>query len=535
MSTDDVALAIPGGRLRRIEAVTDAALAHLSVEELLVELLDRVRELLMVDTAAVLLLDASSQYLVATAARGIEEEVRQGIRIPLGKGFAGRIAAQKQPVYIEHVDHGNVLNPILREKGIHSLLGVPLMIGGEVLGVLHVGTLTLRHFTVEDTELLQLVGDRVALATQARLTRVARTAAATLQRSLLPSALPDVPGLEIAARYVPGGGGEVGGDWYDVFDLPSGRLCIVVGDVVGRGLPAAVAMSRLRSALRAYALQVQDPADLLHAMDVQVQHFEPDVMATVLCAIVEPTYDRLLVSSAGHPPPVAAAPGRMGEVLELPADLPLGVDPVRPRHTSVVPLHPGHGLLFYTDGLIERRGVSLDVGLEQLSAAVRPGPPDAVCTTVMSELLRGEQAADDVAILMLWRLPTGSAEPLDLRLRAEPSALRRIRTAVRRWAASTAATAEEINDLLVAVGEASANVVEHAYGPRGGMISVQLSYEAPAIVAVVGDNGRWRPARGHNRGRGTALIHGLTDGVEIEHGEDGTRVTIRKNVAKESG
>src|ERR671916_1812061 len=109
---------VPRERLRRIEAITDTALGHLGVEELLAELLDRVRDLLEVDTAAVLLLDPSSRFLVATAARGIEEEVRQGVRIPLGKGFAGRIAAEKRPVFIAQVDHSNVLNPILREKGI---------------------------------------------------------------------------------------------------------------------------------------------------------------------------------------------------------------------------------------------------------------------------------------------------------------------------------------------------------------------------------------------------------------------------------
>jgi phosphoserine phosphatase RsbU/P len=142
-------------RLRQIELVTDAALAHLGVEDLLVELLERVQGLLEVDTAAVLLLDRSSEYLVATAAKGIEAEVRQGVRIPLGRGFAGRIAADKQPVLLEHVDHTNVLNPILRECGIRSLLGVPLLSSGEVIGVLHVGTLGARRFTDHDVTLLQ--------------------------------------------------------------------------------------------------------------------------------------------------------------------------------------------------------------------------------------------------------------------------------------------------------------------------------------------------------------------------------------------
>src|SRR3954451_84988 len=119
-------------RLRRIEQITDTTLSHLSVEDLLNELLDRVRGLLEADTAAVLLLDPSGTYLVATAARGLEEEVRQGVRIPLGKGFAGRVAAEKTAVRIAHVDHRNVLNPLLLARGIRSLLGVPLLIGGAV-------------------------------------------------------------------------------------------------------------------------------------------------------------------------------------------------------------------------------------------------------------------------------------------------------------------------------------------------------------------------------------------------------------------
>jgi serine phosphatase RsbU (regulator of sigma subunit) len=401
MSTDAL---VPHERLRRIEAVTDTALNHLALEDLLDEVLDRVCELLEVDTAAVLLLDPARQYLVATASRGIEEEVHQGVRIPLGKGFAGRIAARKEPVFLEHVDHTNVVNPILHEKGIRSLLGVPLLSGGEVIGVLHVGSLSVRRFTREETELLQLAGDRVALATQARQVRVTRAAATALQRSLLPAKLPVVPGLEFATRYVPGGGGDVGGDWYDVFDLPSGHIYVVVGDVMGHGLGAAVTMGRLRTALRAYALQTDDPSDLLQRLDVHVQHFEPRTMATVLCAVMSPLHDQVAMSCAGHPPPVSTSPDALAEVVDLQPDLPLGVDPARPRRSTVVPLAPGHGLFLYTDGLIERRGAPLDDGLHRLCAAVRPGPADLVCGKVMSELLGAEQADDDVAILMLSRM-----------------------------------------------------------------------------------------------------------------------------------
>jgi signal transduction histidine kinase len=151
-------------RLRHLQAVTDVALAHLSLDALLDELLLRIREALRADTAAILLLEETGRELVARAAKGIEEEVERGVRIPLGKGFAGRIAADRRPVILDDVDHADILNPILRQKGIKSMLGVPLVIQGRVLGVLHVGTLTPRTFTDDDVELLEVVAQRAAVA-----------------------------------------------------------------------------------------------------------------------------------------------------------------------------------------------------------------------------------------------------------------------------------------------------------------------------------------------------------------------------------
>jgi signal transduction histidine kinase len=163
----------PGGssyeRLQKLQAVTDAALGPLAVEELLDELLVRVREALQTDTSAVLLLDEDKNELVARAAKGLEEEVERGIRIPIGRGFAGRVAAERRSVVLHDVDHADVLNPILREKGIKSMLGAPLLSRGRVLGVIHVGTLTHREFTEEDIELLELVADRAALALERAL------------------------------------------------------------------------------------------------------------------------------------------------------------------------------------------------------------------------------------------------------------------------------------------------------------------------------------------------------------------------------
>jgi len=151
-------------RLRKLQALTDAALAHLELDALLPTLLLRTREILGVDTCAVLLLDEETDELVARAAVGIEEEVERGVRIPVGGGFAGRVAADRRPVILDDVDHADVLNPILREKGIKSMLGVPLLVAGRVLGVLHVGVLAHRVFDEGDVELLQLAGDRAAIA-----------------------------------------------------------------------------------------------------------------------------------------------------------------------------------------------------------------------------------------------------------------------------------------------------------------------------------------------------------------------------------
>ena len=206
--------------------MTDAALAYLSEDELLAELLDRLTDVLATDTAAILMLDAAGELLRARAAKGIEEEVEQGVVIPVGRGFAGRIAAERRAIAIPDVDHADILNPILREKGIRSLLGVPLLVEGRVIGVLHVGTLTFREFTSEDKELLQLAADRAAPAIEnARLFEQRRVAEA-LQRTLLPADLPGIAGLEVASRYVPAEGSGLGGDWYDVFELPESRIAI---------------------------------------------------------------------------------------------------------------------------------------------------------------------------------------------------------------------------------------------------------------------------------------------------------------------
>ena len=387
-------------KLREIRAVSDAALSYLDPEDFLTELLSRVKVSMDADTAALLLLDRSARQLVARAASGLEEEVRQGVRIPVGQGFAGRIAAEARPVILDHVDHSNVLNPILLEKGIRSLIGVPLLVNGMVIGVLHVGSIGSRVFTGDDTGLLQLAAERAALAVQSFRSRDDHAAAAALQQSLLPSDLPAVSGTEIATRYVPGDG-RVGGDWYDVFMLPSGELCVVMGDVAGSGLQAAVIMGRMRSALRAYALETRDPAEVLTRLDRKMQHFEPEAMATIAYAILTPATGELAIASAGHFAPVIAVPGWPSAPGEMIIGVPIGVadDPV--WQTTTMSLTPGTLLCLFTDGLVERRHTPIDDRLALLSRTVVADPPEGVCASVMRVLVGREPVEDDIALLAL--------------------------------------------------------------------------------------------------------------------------------------
>lgn len=388
-------------RLRRIQAVTDAALSSLELDDLLVELLDRTRDLLSVDTAAILLLDPVGEELVATAASGLEEEVRQGIRVPVGRGFTGLIAARGEPVTINHVDQQTVFSQILIDKRLAAMAGVPMVVGDRLLGVLHVGALAPREFSADDIDLLRLVADRAAMATEARLSRLDRATTLALQRSLLPARPSAVPGLDIAVRYVPGGPVGIGGDWYDLFELPSRRVGVVIGDVAGSGLRAAVVMGRIRSALRAYALESDNPADVLQRLDRKIQRFEPDAIATVLYAVISVDRTRVTLSSGGHLPPLMI--GKDGTCrLEIPPDLPLGVDTKVPRRNTEIELGKGSGLLFYTDGLVERRGQKLLDGIERLINSIDDGAPEQVCNRSLS-LLSDQGAADDVALIAVAR------------------------------------------------------------------------------------------------------------------------------------
>lgn len=524
-SAENLGIADSAEQLRRLLRIADVALAHLSPEDLLDELLIRVREVIGADTAAVLLLDEQSNELVATAAKGIEEEVEAGVRIPVGKGFAGKIAAERAPVVIERIDRHNVMNPILSEKGIVSLLGVPLLVGGHVLGVLHVGSLTYRKFTDADAQLLQMVAERVALGLNVRLYEHERRLTSALQQTFLPVGMPRVPGMRFTVKYQPAAG--IGGDWYDVFALPWGAIAIAMGDVAGHGIEAAAAMGRLRNALRAYAVEVADPAEVVTRLDRLMEPLDIVSMVTLVYGTIDPDLSDLRFVSAGHVPPLVLRSESLSFVDDGWVDPPLGTTRYHRYRNHVVSLDRVNSLLLYTDGLVERRDESLSAGLERLQSEfyrVGDAPnPEAGLDSLIDRLLEGSEPQDDIALLLVeLQAPSTS---LHLRVAAEPAALAEVRTSLVRWLSDLKLGGRLRDDVLTATGEATANSVEHAYGLRGGWIDVVGSHDGDRLKVIVRDTGHWRK-RNSGRGRGTALMRALMDSVEYDTSDMGTTLTM---------
>jgi len=512
---------------------TDPRLSELSIEQLLVELLNRVQEALEVDTVAILLLDVDSQQLVARAAIGIEEEVERGVRIPLGRGFAGRIAAERVPIFIADVDHADVLNPILREKGIVSLLGVPLIVEGELIGVLHVGSLRPREFGQAELGVLQLASARAAPAIEhARLSAALQhehDVSVALQRSLLPKRLAEMVGVKVATRYLPARE-EVGGDWYDVFELPRGRVGVVIGDVVGHGISAAALMGRLRTALHSYAIEGHGPGRTLELVDRFVQSLDESAMATAAYAVFDTYTSVLHYATAGHLPPVVVSRSET-RVLDVTPAPPLGAFPYGRCPEHELSLESGEILVLYTDGLVERRGIPLSTGIEALAAAVRgAATPEDACASAFADLVPLVGLSDDVALVALQSAIVPSE--LHLTLPAEPKTLSHVRRVLRRWLNERGAGEGDIAEITIAVSEACANAIEHAYAPTPATFELHGWANDGEITVTVRDDGQWRPPRGHNRGRGLSIIVAAMDDVQIDRTADGTEVVMRRYLAR---
>ena len=399
-----------------------------------------------------------------------------------------------------------------------------------------------RPVSAEVRELFSILTSHLAqVLAKARDYEQARAVALTLQHAILaPTGLPH----GFAARYTPAVPPlEVGGDWYDVVPLPGQRTGVVVGDCVGRGLPAAAVMGQLRSASQAVLLRASGPAEALTDLDTFASRIPGAECTTVFCAIIDHGAGTVSYSCAGHPPPVLVTDRRQYQLLDQARSLPLAMLPDGwQRRDATAALPPGATLMLYTDGLVERRSQALDTGIDAAARAVAEHArdhPDHVADHVMAAMTPAAGYEDDVAVL-IYRHPPA---PLIVAVPADdPSSLALLRARLRQWLPAAAIGAREAADIMIVAGEAAANGVEHATAGRPADAEpVRITLTARAARAVVQltvtDTGSWRappadraePAPG-TRGHGLIFMHALMDDVTIDPSEHGTTVTLTKEL-----
>ncbi|HYY21954.1 MAG TPA: SpoIIE family protein phosphatase [Thermoleophilaceae bacterium] len=513
-----------------MQLLVDAALVHRRLEEILADLLPRVRAVM--DAAAVsvfLTQDDDEEHLVLRASTG--GPVTASSPVPFGRGFAGRVAAERRPLSVQRPSPEDRLDPGLEGIEIESLIGVPLTAEGTVRGVIQVAAVAPRRFAAEDLDMLRLAADRVALAIEhARVYEREHRIAESLQRSLLPERLPQLPGLAVAARYRPAASeAEVGGDWYDVIPLPAGPVGLVMGDVAGKGLAAASMVGRLRSALRAYALEGHDPPSVVERLNrlVWTEHGDSE-MTTLVYALVDPAAGTVRWVNAGHPPPLVIEPPGGARYLEDGRSVPLGVLPFPTYEERGTALGPGGTVILYTDGLIERPGAHLDEGLAYLAERLRDAPaePEGLCDHLLRSMVPGHGAPDDVALLALQNTPM--ADRFTIALPAEPEALASMRALLRRWLRAAEGTEQEVAEIITACGEAATNAIEHAAAPGSRPFEVKGLVNGREVEITVRDHGAWRVPRDGDQGRGLALMRALMDAVEVTPSPEGTIVRLRR-------
>jgi anti-sigma regulatory factor (Ser/Thr protein kinase) len=356
----------------------------------------------------------------------------------------------------------------------------------------------------------------------------------TLQRALLPERLPRLVGLSLAARYVPAEeGSSAGGDWYDVIELPNGGVGLVIGDVAGHGTEAASVMGQVRMAVRAFSLEGHPPHVVVGRVHQLLRAlYEGEQMVTMLYLALNTVTWEATVVNAGHPPPLLIDPSGAATYLATTTGLPVGLNWNLPYEESIALLRPGATLVLFTDGLVDRRDIAVDDGLERLrTLATDPGDRDLdeVCGALLEHLLPSD-ASDDVAILAARLEPV--QDRFSLTIPADPERLASVRRDLRRWLSGHLVPKEDAEDVILASSEACANSIEHAYGPGRGSVDIEADVQDSEITVTVRDRGRWRPPRDRNRGRGLTFIEACMDSSAFSSGDAGTEVRMTRRIAR---
>jgi serine phosphatase RsbU (regulator of sigma subunit)/anti-sigma regulatory factor (Ser/Thr protein kinase) len=369
--------------------------------------------------------------------------------------------------------------------------------------------------------------------TRARRHEQEHDVAVALQRSLLPASLPEIDGVDLAGRYSAGGPGlEVGGDWYDVLRRPDGIVHLTVGDVAGRGIAAAVLMGQLRNAFRALAYDHVSPAEIARRM---LRHVPDQGMATAVFLTLDPYTGELVYSSAGHPPTLLHD-GANGTVTSLirASSPPLGWAEGKAIGEVRLGVSGGTTLLAYTDGLVERRGSSIDDGIDRLRSLLLESaerPAREACDTILNRVLTASPADDDMALLLVRVTEVPAA--MRIEVPSEPAVMRTMRLRVGAWLERRGVAEEQRADTVLAITEACNNAIEHGYGGQGGRIKLALEHRSGRLRIVVEDEGTWRePRPDPTRGRGVVIMKSTMDRAEIKPGKSGTRVELELRLAR---
>ena len=355
--------------------------------------------------------------------------------------------------------------------------------------------------------------------------------AETLQRALLPDVLPQSGSAVLDAAYRPAAGESiVGGDWYDAFELPDGRIGISIGDVAGHGLSAAVVMGEARQAVRASAYDARSPGEVLSRAN-QMLHAIP-MMVTALVGIFDPRTSIFTYASAGHPPPLVITPD--GHSFMLPnGDLPLGVvDDLAPAPWTFT-LAPGSMVVLYTDGIVEfdRDLIFGESALTRASIDELADPSAHPARSIQERVFGTALNVDDVATMTLF-IPPRELETFDCVFSAVPFAAPFVRRGLERFLIDREVSEDNRFAIITAVGEAVANAVEHAYGNVPGTVHLCVRFEDSMVRIHIEDCGRWRPAtKEEERGRGIPLMRALMDRVEIRTDSASTQVRMQLQTA----
>jgi len=513
----------------KLQQVTEAALMHLELGELLDLLVERLGEVFGADIVRILLRDHEDEELFTVGA-AVGLDLEPGIPVELG-GALDEVVERGMPVTFQELPPGGALDPAIEEANVSSLMASPLSVKGRVAGIVEVGSRGARRFTLEDESLLMLMADRAGLAIEhARAYERELSNVEMLQRSLLPDRLPDLEDIQVEARYMPGGA-DVGGDWYDALPLDGGRVGVAMGDVVGHGIGAAALMGQLRHAMRAYALEGYSPSGVLDRLDRVVRSLDGGQMATLLYLVVEEDHRSVTFASAGHVPPLVISPEGEAEYLETAPNPPLGVFESPEHKEMTAKLEPGSTIVLYTDGLVEERGVSIDQGLEALRLAASQDPchPDELCDRLVDAMLAIHTPNDDIAVLVLRALPA-APPPLHLEIPSDPTELGKMRRDLGGWLRQAGAAGEVVELIQMACHEACSNAIEHGYSFGEGLLWVDAELVDSRVVLTVRDKGHWieRGSEGppRYRGNGLPLMQAVMDSVELTH-DNGAGTAVR--------